>query len=202
VTRKKLKIEEKAHHFSCCLHPFLADRWERLSFEEYWALKLGEKVYVLLDPLIIREAVFHPASPLAASVMSICEGRPTMGHFHYPDNREQEGWLIWIRFHNQKSNEILATPNPRGTGCFNFLSHARFMRPSREEFWQHKREPLRLRTKTEGVPTRFLRGHSVRQIILRDPLGMSPVLQEEGHSDRYRLRRGPDPSCADNRATA
>jgi hypothetical protein len=102
VTRKKLKIEEKADRSYYRLHPFLADRWERLTFNEYWALKPGEKVYVLLDPLTVREAVFHHASPLAASVVSICEGRATMGYFHYPDNPEYVGWLVWVRFHKPR----------------------------------------------------------------------------------------------------
>jgi hypothetical protein len=81
TTRKRLKIEEKPHPSYYKLHPFLADRWERLSFDEYWSLKAGETVYVLEDPITIYEGVFRFASPLAACVVSICEDRPTIGHF-------------------------------------------------------------------------------------------------------------------------
>lgn len=102
TTRKRLKIEEKPHPSYYKLHPFLADRWERLSFNEYWSLKAGETVYILEDPMTIYEGVFRFASPLAASVVSICEGRPTMGHFHLPDHPDRELWKVWVRFHKKK----------------------------------------------------------------------------------------------------
>ena len=57
---------------------------------------------VLEDPLTIYEGVFRFASPLAASVVSICEGRPTMGHFHSPDHPDRELWKVWVRFHKKK----------------------------------------------------------------------------------------------------
>jgi hypothetical protein len=102
TTRKRLRIEKKPHPSYYKLHPFLADRWERLSFNEYWSLKAGETVYVLEDPLTIYEGVFRFASPLAASVVSICEGRPTMGHFHLPEHPDRELWKVWVRFHKKK----------------------------------------------------------------------------------------------------
>jgi hypothetical protein len=80
----------------------LADRWERLTFDEYWALKPVETVYVLFDALTIKEGIFHFASRLAASVVSICEGRPTVGHFHLTEEPERETWKIWVRFHSKK----------------------------------------------------------------------------------------------------
>jgi len=102
TTRKRLKIEEKRHPSYYRLHRFLTDQWERLSFDEYWSLKAGETVYVLEDPLTIYEGVFRFASPLAASVVSICEGRPTMGHFHLSDHPDRELWMVWVRFHKKK----------------------------------------------------------------------------------------------------
>jgi hypothetical protein len=102
VVRKQLRVEEKPHPSYYWLHPALADRWERLPFEEYWSLKPGAKVYVLEDPLTLREGVFHYASPLEVSVISICEGRPTMGYYHLPESPEHESWRIWVRFHKPK----------------------------------------------------------------------------------------------------
>jgi hypothetical protein len=101
VVRKQLRVEEKPHPSYYRLHPALADRWERL----FWGileLKTRAKVYVLEDPLTLREGVFHYASPLEASIISICEGRPTMGYYHLPESPEHESWRIWVRFHKPK----------------------------------------------------------------------------------------------------
>jgi hypothetical protein len=68
VVRKQLRVEEKPHPSYYWLHPALADRWERLPFEEYWSLKPGAKVYVLEDPLTLREGVF----PLCFALRNQC----------------------------------------------------------------------------------------------------------------------------------
>jgi len=105
TTRKRLKIEEKPHLSCYKLHPFLADRWERLSFDEYWPLKAGETVYVLEDPMTIYEGVFRFFVSFGGECsvdLRWSPGRPTMGHFHLPDHPDRELWMVWVRFHKKK----------------------------------------------------------------------------------------------------
>jgi hypothetical protein len=105
TTRKRLKIEEKPHLSCYKLHPFLADRWERLSFDEYWPLKAGETVYVLEDPMTIYEGVFRFFVSFGGECsvdLRRSPGRPTMGHFHLPDHPDRELWMVWVRFHKKK----------------------------------------------------------------------------------------------------
>lgn len=104
VTRKKLKITEKAHASYYRLHPFLADRWERLTFAEYSALKAGDKVYVLYDPLTIKEGVFKMVGPIGFSLNNFFEGRPSMGYFCLPEEPDRQLWRMWPRFHKPKGN--------------------------------------------------------------------------------------------------
>jgi hypothetical protein len=102
TTRKRLKIEEKPHPSYYKLHPFLADRWERLTFTEYSTLKPGETVYVLYDPLTIKKGVFRMVGPLGSSLNTFFEGRPSMGYYYLPEEPEHELWKMWPRFHRPK----------------------------------------------------------------------------------------------------